>query len=514
MPWTENLITIAEATVHGTRYEAVATALERAILSGQLQNGERLPTVRQLSDDLGISPTTVNAAYKTLRRKGLISSEVGRGTFVHPASPSKVNVSPVPAQPVPSSTPGGPAFRGRVRVSAPWRKRALASSASFLRSAYAEAMDCSSGRPDPDLLPRDVLATAWQGVFETVEPVDLQYVAAETLPRLTSVVLPRLTADSIDAEPDNLLVGSSAQQLMMLAFEVMAATAGNGTPMVAVEEPGYPTIFDSFERAGAQLIGFDVDRFGAKPDSLEQALAAGATIVLLTPRAHNPTGASWSVERRKDLADVIAAYDHVFAIEDDQFAGLARARAGSLFNDERIAERVFYIRSFSKSIAPDLRIAVGVARPRMRSLLAEAKTFADGWTSRLIQRVLANVLVDPALDQALSHAAAAYAQRRDALTEALATGLARSGGAVWPHSDGVNVWVDLPPGREAFEIVEQAASLGVITAPGEPFFIRPGRGQVLRINAGAVDASRAAEAGRALVKAATMVSGHAAIPMV
>lgn len=100
------------------------------------------------------------------------------------------------------------------------------------------------------------------------------------------------------------------------------------------------------------------------------------------------------------------------------------------------------------------------------------------------------------------------------LTEVLVTGLTRSGGAVWPHSDGVNVWVKLPPGREAFEIVERAASLGVMTAPGEPFFIRPGRGRVLRINAGAVDASRAGEAGHALVKAATSVSGHSAIPTV
>ena len=101
-------------------------------------------------------------------------------------------------------------------------------------------------------------------------------------------------------------------------------------------------------------------------------------MVLLTPRAHNPTGASWTVRRLGELADVLADHAGVLAIEDDRFAGITVARPGSLLNDRRIADRVVYVRSFSKSIAPDLRIAVAVAGPFLRRQLAEAKSLADG----------------------------------------------------------------------------------------------------------------------------------------
>ena len=87
----------------------------------------------------------------------------------------------------------------------------------------------------------------------------------------------------------------------------------------------------------------------------------------------------------------------MLAIEDDHFGDLAHERAGSLLADSRVEDRVIYIRTFSKSIAPDLRLAVAAARPRLKTLLQEAKSHADGWSSRLLQRVLAGVLQDDGL---------------------------------------------------------------------------------------------------------------------
>ena len=138
---------------------------------------------------------------------------------------------------------------------------------------------------------------------------------------------------------------------MVLALQVLEIATASPKLVVAVEEPGYPTIFDTYERAGYSLIGVDVDVHGAVPRSLDAALAAGAQAVLLTPRAHNPTGASWTRRRAADLADVVADHPGVLVIEDDQFAGIASTRPGSLLADTRLEERVVYIRSFSKSIA-------------------------------------------------------------------------------------------------------------------------------------------------------------------
>ena len=107
------------------------------------------------------------------------------------------------------------------------------------------------------------------------------------------------------------------------------------------------------------MIGMETDEDGARPESLESAIRAGANAVLLTPRAHNPTGASWTPERLQALGDVLSRYPHVLAIEDDHFGDIADERAGSLLADPRVEDRVIYIRSFSKSIAPDLRLSRG-----------------------------------------------------------------------------------------------------------------------------------------------------------
>jgi GntR family transcriptional regulator / MocR family aminotransferase len=529
------------------RYELIAEAIESAIVAGRLRSGERLSTVRELAVQLGVSGTTVAAAYNLLSEKGWIRSEVGRGTFVTGPQIGGAFVgaakgrdggrvmatrSPVTHGPVKAPRPADSTI-------VPWRRRALMSSATRLRAAYPGIADCSTGRPDPGLLPLSLLQRVWREVIDSTSHADLQYAGPEPVESLVKELLPRLASDNVPAQPADIVVGSSAQQLMVLTLQVLAAASAHSEMTVVVENPGYPTIFDTYERAGHRLVGIEVDAFGAVPASLDAALrneangangangahgaygahgangAHGAMAVLLTPRAHNPTGASWSVERAAALADVIAGHPGVLVIEDDHFAGITTARPGSLLADRRIEDRVVYIRSFSKSIAPDLRIAVAVARPRLRTLLAEAKSFADGWTSRLAQRTLARILADEELDVLLEATAAAYAQRRIAAANEVHAAFAPLGGGAWSGADGVNIWVHLPTGSESVQVIEQAASLGVLVAPGEPFFIRPGRVDVLRLNAGAVSADKAVEVGRALAKAALIrvETPTAAIPV-
>jgi DNA-binding transcriptional MocR family regulator len=505
------------------RYELIAEAIESAIVSGHLRSGERLSTVRELSTLLGVSGTTIAAAYNLLSEKGWIRSEVGRGTFVtNPqiggmfagGMKGAAGAGVMAAGPLGADGPvNGP--RRRVSQVVPWRRRALMSSAARLRAAYPDIADCSTGRPDPALLPLSLLQRAWKEAADSTSHADLQYAGPELLESLVKELLPRLELDNVPARAADLVVGSSAQQIMVLILRVIAAASAQSEMTIAVENPGYPTIFDTYEREGHKLVGVDVDAFGAVPSSLDAALREGATAVLFTPRAHNPTGASWSVDRAARLADVIAAYPGVVVIEDDHFAGITKTRPGSLLADSRIEDRVVYIRSFSKSLAPDLRIAIAVARPRLRAPLAEAKSFADGWTSRFTQRALTRALADKELDALLETAAAAYAQRRIAAARELNAAFAPLGGGVWSGADGVNIWAHLPSGADSIHVIEQAASLGVLVAPGEPFFIRPGRMDVLRWNAGAVSADRAVEIGKALAKAAlTRVdSTIAAIPV-
>ena len=293
---------------------------------------------------------------------------------------------------------------------------------------------------------------------------------------------------------------------MMLALEIVTQRSGTEWPLIAVEEPGYPTIIDAYERAGARVIGVAVDREGAVPASLDAAFRAGAIMALLTPRAHNPTGATWSAARREALASVLAEHREAIVIEDDHFAEGAASSPGSLLAESRVSERIVYIRSFSKLIAPDLRVAAAVARPPLRALLAEARSLSDGWTSRLLQTTLAIALCDDKMGEVLRRARDMYQTRRSRAADAVNAALLRRGGGAWTGSDGLNVWVQLPHDVDAMEVLERAAAAGVRLAPGEPFFIRPGRNHLVRLNAGSVPADDAQRAGQ-IVAEASLAAG-------
>ncbi len=386
-------------------------------------------------------------------------------------------------------------------------------STARLRGLYPDAVDCTTGSPDTSLLPWRVLQRKWIETLQRTAHSELQYGGPEPVDTLVQALVPRLTADGISCREADLVVGSSAQQLMVLTFEVARALSSRSTPVIAMEQPGYPTGLDTFERI-SQVVGISVDEFGAMPTSVETALASGVTAILLTPRAHNPTGASWSASRMRELADVLANFPGVTIIEDDHFADIASTHPGSLLSDTRIEDRVVYIRSFSKAFGPDLRIAAAVVRPRLRNILMDAKGYADGWTSRMVQRAFAAALIEDELKESLCNAQAEYAERRRRAAEGLSLGV-RSGALNLTQSeDGVNLWVGLPLGLEAAHVVERVAALGALVVSGEPFFVSPGRRHAVRLSVGAVFAEQALRAGRLLAEAAANPLHHrSAVPV-
>jgi GntR family transcriptional regulator/MocR family aminotransferase len=165
-----------------------------------------------------------------------------------------------------------------------------------------------------------------------------------------------------------------------------------------------------------------------------------------------------------------------------------------------VEDRVIYVRSFSKSIAPDLRLAVAAARPRLKTVLQDQKSHADGWSSRLLQRVLAGVLQDESLPLWLNRARHTYRTRRECVAEVISN-CGIPGVVVWPARDGVNLWIHLPSGFDANEVIERAAKLGVLVAPGEVFYLTPGHSNVVRFNVGSVETERVAGCAELLVKA-------------
>jgi DNA-binding transcriptional MocR family regulator len=495
------LSSIASLKAEGAppRYEQIANALCQAIRSGQLKAGDRLPTLRQVASDLGVSLTTVTAAFKSLAENGWTRGEIGRGTFVveragHEPASSSAGASVFPVE------------RRWPRAKSPWRRRTLVSLMGRLRSAFPHATNCSFGGPGASLLPLKLIKRHWLAAFDEVTNCDLQYNTVDPIGALTEVLPARLSAAGIPVEGRDLLVGTSAQQFMVLATDVISRLGDSLETVIAVEQPGYYTIFDTWDHAGLRMIGIETDEYGARPESLEAAIRAGANAVLLTPRAHNPTGASWTPERIQALGDVLSRHPNVLAIEDDHFGDIADEGPGSLLGDSRVEDRVIYIRSFSKSIAPDLRLSVAAARPRLKALLQEAKSHADGWSSRLLQRVLAGVLQDDGLPSWLGRVRSTYRSRRERVAEALAN-CDIPGVVAWPGRDGVNLWIHLPSGFDAGEVIERGAALGVLVAPGEVFYLSPGHSDVLRFNVGSVETERVPACAELLIKAIQQSGG-------
>ena len=310
----------------------------------------------------------------------------------------------------------------------------------------------------------------------------------------------RLNRDGIPVEAADLIIGTSAQQMIGLVADVVNRQHNSNEAIFAVEQPGYSTMFDTWDRVGVRMVGFEMHEDGGSLESLESAIQAGANAVLFTPRAQNPTGCSWTPRHLRALGDRLDRYPGVVIVEDDHFGEVAEARSGSLLADKRLEERVVYLRSFSKAIAPDLRLCLAAARPPLKALLQEAKGDADGWSSRLLQKVLAGVLQDPELDPWLSQVRQVYRARRERAAEVLRT-TAPSGVHVWPGRDGVNLWIQLPSGIDAIEVIERAAALGVIVAPGEVFYLSPGHHDAIRFSVGSAEGDKAMLCAEILVEA-------------
>lgn len=486
-----------DCLAHMTRNEAIVTAIERAIEGGVLGQGSRLPTVRALSQALDVSPSTVVSAYGQLRLRGRISGTVGRGTYV-----SAVTALQVEPQ-------ADPELSGWATVSPqsrpPWRRRTVLTSANRLRSMHPGALDCSRGKPDTTLILTDIVRRAQHAASVDTDADALQYAGPVAIPELTELLIPRLMADNIPVSNVGMVAGTSAQQLMVMSLSIAARLMPDRRPLVAVEEPGYQTVFDAFEYMGFRLVGMRIDEQGVIPDSLDQALEAGAIAALFTPRALNPAGVSWTPERRAALAEVMRNHPHAIAIEDDQFADIALTRPGSLLEGPA-AHRTVYIRTFAKSIAPDLRTAVAVVRPRLAAMLGEAKSLMDGWTSLHSQNTLVHVLRDEELDKALERSRIAYQVRRNRIMAVLETRLAGTGTRL-SGMDGLNIWIRLPFGMAATDVVDNAASAGVLLVSGEPFYIRPGHNDVIRMSISGI-ADHEAEHAASLVGDAILASNY------
>ncbi len=362
--------------------------------------------MRDLAATLEVSPATVAAAYRALQQRGFVVADRGRGTSVAAVPPVRVrSVAELPAG----------------------------------------ARDLTGGNPDPRLLPS--LAEALAGV----DPTHRLYGVAAKLPELASQAEAAFAADGVQGD---LAVTGGALDAIERALQTELRLGDR----VVVEDPSWPRIGDLVLALGLRIEPVPVDRNGLDPDRLDASLRRGARAVIMTPRGQNPTGAAVDPARGRELRAVLAGHPAVLAIEDDYVAWVAGAPYVPMHETEG---RWIVVRSLSKVLGPDLRLAVVAGDPLTISRIEGRQRLGPGWVSHILQQVAAVLLGDRATSQLLTRAERAYAERRGALVTALAArGIEATG------DSGLGVWVPLADEAAA---VQELLAEGWAVSPGERY---------------------------------------------
>jgi DNA-binding transcriptional MocR family regulator len=405
----------------------LAQAVIRAVRDGALQPGAKLPPIRAVAAGLGLSPTTVSAGWALLARSGAIRSDGRRGTTVAGVQ------DPAP---------------GRYR-------RALERQLDF-------ALDLSTGIPDAALLPS--LGRAMGEL--TSAGIPGSYLDDPVLPALLDVLRSQWPYPA-----EELMVVDGA----MDALDLVARSLLRFGDRVVVEHPCFPPLLDLLESIGVEVVGVQLDEAGLRPGPLAEALRTPVAAVFLQPRAQNPTGASLTTERALDLVPLLSRAG-MPVVEDDSAGAVAASAPISL--GQWVPAQVIHIRSFSKSHGPDLRLAAMGGPAKLLREVSRRRQLGQGWTSRLLQRVLLSLLTDPAAVADVEHARDEYTRRRGALVAALT---ARDVDVA--NGDGLNLWV---PVHDESAAIVRLASQGVGVTPGTPFDVLPGGGGHVRVTAGLV----------------------------
>lgn len=414
--------------ISGTTAKGIAASVERAVADGSLAPGVALPPVRRLADGLGVSPGTVATAYKELRQRGIVVTRGRGGTVVASA--------PAVASRRPPRVPEG------------------------LR-------DLAGGHPDPRLLPALVPPSR-------LSPGARSHRSAPRLARLEDVVREWLGSDGVPVEQVTFAHGALDLVGRLLSVELRPGD------VVAMEDPGYHHLLDLVTASGLRMVPVAVDDEGVRPDALRDALRGGARAVVCSPRAQNPYGGRFSVERRDALLGVLREHPEVLVVENDHASAVADAPLWTLAGGG--LSRWVHVRTVSKFLGTDLRWAAAACDPITLARHDGRLLLTSGWVSHLLQETVFGLLVDEGTRALVARARETYAVRRSGLVRELGERGIEAHGV-----SGMNVWV---PVRDESAVVNGLRSHGWWVAAGARFRLSSGPG--VRITVAELEAADAA----------------------
>ncbi|HEX3987374.1 MAG TPA: PLP-dependent aminotransferase family protein [Acidobacteriaceae bacterium] len=431
-------------------FRQVYGRIRQGILSGTLRAGERLPSTRDLAEQLGISRTVVVAAYELLLAEGYATGRVGSGTFVAPEVGG--NAGRRAGQRPGQGSGKRPATLRLSRYGNAARDAAGVVDAPRRQEPVAR-YDFANGRSDLATFPFAVWRRMLQRQAREASVRQFDYGSTLGSMALRRAICGHLRrARAVVGTAEDVIIVNGAQQALDLVARVLVERGD----AVAIEDPHYNGAREAFRAAGARLCGVPVDRDGLDPSLLPD----DARLAFVTPSHQFPTGAILPLERRLALLKWARRRNAVI-LEDDydgefRYDGRPLESLQGLDTDGRIV----YLGTFSRTVFPSLRIGYLVAPPSLMPTLAAAKWLSDLHSSTLEQETLAEFIESGLYERHLRRLRRRNTQRRAALLDAIGKHL---GDRVEVTGDGAGAQVMLWPKAQVSEagVIRKAARLGV-----------------------------------------------------
>jgi 2-aminoadipate transaminase len=366
----------------------------------------------------------------------------------------------------------------------PWSHRYAFRTAKIKSSAIRELLKLTQkpeiisfagGLPAGELFPTERFAEACKKVLAENARLALQYGPTEGYQPLREMIAHNLNRYGIPASPDNVLITSGSQQ----ALDLIAKLLINRGDQILTEAPTYLGALQAFNVFGARYVTVPIDQDGIRTDELEVALRSGPKFMYLLPNFQNPGGVTMSIERRKELVAQSNRYG-IPIIEDDPYGQLRFEGEHQpplvLLDRENMKSdphyqlgNIIYLSTFSKTLAPGMRLGWIVAPPDVISKLVQLKQSADLHTSTFNQVVAYEVARDGFIDEHVRTIRRVYKERRDVMLAAMDDYFPKNVGYTRPNG-GLFLWVTLPEGMDCDRLFKAAVDQNVAFVPGYSFY--------------------------------------------
>src|SRR6266566_1283977 len=461
---------------HVPLYVQLRDQLRALVHAGDLRPGDRIPASRELATMLGVHRTTVANAYAELESEGLIQGHVGRGTFIK-GNGNGLKITP-PAPPVLNGDGG---IRWELLFADERGEEVLS---RLTANVPEDALSFVMARPAQEFFPIEELQTCVNAVLRREGADVLNLGPSDGYPPLKEALLEMLHHDGIAAKDENLLITDGCQQ----SFDLISKAFVRPGDAVIMENTNYHGEVSIFHGARARCLSVPM-RTDAEPgatlgldlEALEATLAANRVkLIVLTPDFQNPTGTSMPLVSRRKLLE-LASRHQVPVVEDHIYARLHSRdeRLPSLKHMDR-SNLVIHIDSFSKVAFPGLRVGWIVAPAAAIERLRLVKQTTDLHTDQLAQASLAEFLRRGYFSKHLSKMRKLYATRLSVLDEALHKYMPED--TRWTRPEGgMCLWLELPPGFDASELLIHAKERGLLFAPGRYFYVQSHLPNTLRL---------------------------------